>query len=103
MSQYSTRNFINSSKANAGIAIQRPIGGVSIFQKTNLNCQTILARTNVETSAIKTSYSRNINRLICNIFIPPDTSTTLDEILELLRRIPKPGLILVNTDAKNVS
>lgn len=83
-------NRHNSGKAS---------GGVAIFIKDSYYFEKLNIQTNLEATAISTNIPNKVS--ICNIYIPPNYDIQESEIIQLIKELPKPIVLLGDFNAHN--
>lgn len=79
---------------------EKASGGVAIYVKNTLAAEEIELSTNIEAVAV-TLHTPNIVH-VCNIYIPPNQNTNLEEYSRLLEQIPTPRIILGDFNSHNI-
>ncbi|KAG5870928.1 hypothetical protein JTB14_038194 [Gonioctena quinquepunctata] len=77
----------------------RASGGVTIYTKHFLEAKEIPLSTDYEAIAVILSIPQKM--CICNIYIPPDAEININDLENLIRRLPKPCVILGDFNAHN--
>ena len=93
------RNFNGFHKIR--VDQDRASGGVSIFVRNNIDAHEIPINTNLEAVAVSIELP-NKNVSICNIYIPPSTDFSTEDISNLLRQIPSPRVVIGDFNSHNV-
>ena len=76
-----------------------PHGGVSIIINKSIHHSNVPLDTDLQAIAIRATFEREIT--ICNIYIPPRTRFTLNDIQSLINQLPTPFLLLGDFNCHN--
>ena len=76
-----------------------PHGGVSIIINKSIQHSNVPLNTDLQAIAVRATFEREIT--ICNIYIPPRTRFTLNDINSLINQLPTPFLLLGDFNCHN--
>lgn len=94
---YNLKNY--SLQATNRPQLGRACGGVAIYVSNKVQFTEIQLRTNIEATAISMQYPQKIS--VCNLYIPPNSDISEEDIQHLLEQIPHPRLIVGDFNAHN--
>ena len=72
-------------------------GGSSIFVKNSLFHRQIPLTTDIQSVAVRVTFSKIIT--ICSVYIPPNSNPSLNKFLDLIDQLPKPFLLVGDFNA----
>jgi len=88
--------FKNRSVAN------RASGGVATFVSNSLESENIPIISDLEVVATLVKFQKHLC-IICNIYIPDSKKFTKQNLIDIIRQLPKPFLLLGDFNSRNVS
>jgi len=87
--------FKNRSVAN------RASGGVATFIRNSLESENIPIISDLEVVATLVKFQKHL--CICNIYIPDSKKFTKQNLIDIIRQLPKPFLLLGDFNSQNIS